>query len=68
MVENVFVYDVENQREGYVTEDCWDVVLHYGRYKDNWSKYCTWRVAIKLTREEAIRMLNIIDRIYWTNK
>jgi hypothetical protein len=35
MVENVFVYDVENQREGYVTEDCGDVVLHYARYKDN---------------------------------
>lgn len=68
MVENVFVYDVENQREGYVTEDCGDVVLHYARYKDNWSKYQTGNVAIKLTRDEAMRMLNIIDRIYWTNK
>ena len=64
-MEEVFVYDAKNKRDGYISQEFDDIIIHYCRHKGNRDqKYKTWNVAIKLNKVEATRLVKVISAIY----
>ena len=61
MIDNIFVYDIERQRQWYVNKEWNDIVIHYERYAyDNYNRYKTWSFHIWLSKEEVVRLIDVL--------